>query len=367
MNRCAILSCVVLVLGLLFPLDAGAKNINPHVLKAKAEKALAMFKKQASEGRDVAEIIPKMKKAKILGDSGRLRQADELLDEILAFFDKGRSVSSKDAFSRNIEVRILGYDGDAMEPFISRDGRYMFFNSNHSAGTEKDIYYAERIDDYTFRYKGEVRNINTKAVDGVPTMDNNGNFYYVSTHAYKPGNLVSVYRGKFVGGAIKNISPVPELSLGKPGWLNMDIEISADGQTLYSTQTWFGDGAPPTKSYFFYAKKIGNRFIAQDDSAKIFKHINKDKVVYAASISSDEKEILYTRMVRKGGAIRLESLRAARPDKNSPFGRPEVIRTITGFSEAPALTDNGKLIYYHKKNGPDGTFKLYALHRRHPG
>lgn len=62
--------------------------------------------------------------------------------------------------------------------------------------------------------------------------------------------------------------------------------------------------------------------------------------------------------------MKLESLRATRPDKNSPFVRPEVIGTITGFSEAQALTDDGRLVYYHKKNGPDGVFKPYALHRR---
>ena len=364
MKRFARLGYAVVFFGLLFPLDVGAEDVSPFALKAKADKTLVIFQQWASEGRDISTLVPKMHKVKELGDAGRLSEADDLLDEILSHFKEEGSDSSKELFSKNTEVRILGYDGDAMEPFISRDGKYMFFNSEHSPMTEKDIYFAERVDDYTFQFKGEVRNINTKAVDGVPTMDNDGNFYYVSTDAYKPGNLVTVYRGQFEDGEIKNISPIPELSLGMPGWLNMDIEISADGQTLYSTQTWFGDGAPPTKSYFFYAKKIGNQFVTQPDSSKIFKQINKDKVVYAASVSSDEKEILYTRMVRKSGAITLESLRATRPDKNSPFGRPEVITTITGFSEAPALSDNGKLIYYHKKIGPDGVFKLYALHRR---
>ncbi len=367
-NLRSFLGCAILIFGLLPPLDAAARNINPHDLKAKANRAVAIFREWAAEGRDVSRILPKMKRVKILGDSGRLRQADALLDEILAYFATGNSVSSevrkKAVFARNTEVHILGYDKDAMEAFISRDGRYLFFNSEHNAGRDKDIYYAERVDNYTFRFKGEVKNTNTKAVDGVPTMDRHGNFYYVSTHAYRRGNLVTVYRGKFKDGAVRNVSPVPELSLGKPGWLNMDIEISADGETLYSTQTWFGDGAPPTKSYLFCAKKVGNRFVPQDDSRKIFRHINKDKVVYGATISNDEKEILYTRMVRKGRAITLESLRATRPDKTSPFGRPRVIKAITGFSEAPALSDDGRLIYYHKKKGPNGVFKLYALHRR---
>ncbi len=364
--------CIVLTFCLLFPLDVRAKNISLHDLKAKADKAVAIFHEWASAGRDVSEILPKMKRVKVLADSGRVKEAYALINEILTWFEANNNASpgnlKKEIFVKNTEVRILGYKADAMEVFISRDGRYMFFNSEHDTGRKKDIYYAEKVDDYTFQFKGEVRNINTNAVDGVPTMDKYGNFYYVSTHAYRPGNLVTVYCGKFKDGAIKDIRPVRELSLGKHGWLNMDIEISADGQTLYSTQTWFGDGAPPTKSYFFYAKKVGDKFIPQKDSAKIFKHINKDNVVYAATISNNELEILYTRMTRKGGAIKVESLRATRPDKNRPFGQPRVIKTITGFSEAPALTNDGRLIYYHKKiGGPTGVFKVYALHRRGRG
>ena len=369
MNLQTFLGRAALVLGLLFPLAAGAKDINPDALTAKADRAVALFQEWTAEGRDVSEILPRMKQVKVLGDSGKAAEADALLDEILALFEAGNSGSSREpkneVFVNNTEVRILGYDSDAMEAFMSRDGRYMFFNSQGGADGNKDIYYAERIDDYTFRFKGEVANINTSAVDGVPTMDRDGNFYFVSTHAYRPSNLVTVYRGQFEDGAIKNVRPIPELSLNKPGWLNMDIEISADGQTLYSTQTWFGDGNPPTKSYFFHAKKVGDKFVPQDDSAEIFKHINRDEVVYAATISNDELEILYTRMVRTGGAAKVESLRATRPEKNSPFGQPKVIKAITGFSEAPALSDDGRLIYYHKKSGrPGSVFKLYALHRR---
>ena len=65
-----------------------------------------------------------------------------------------------------------------MEPFISRDGAYLFFNDS---GSDKDIYYATYIDDTTFQFQGDITDINTAAVDGVPTMDNLGKFYYVST------------------------------------------------------------------------------------------------------------------------------------------------------------------------------------------
>ncbi len=357
---------IILALFFLFPPDAGAKNTNPKHVKAKADRAVAVYKEGVIEGRDVSGMLPKLQRVKELGDAGKMGQADALLDEILADFaalEKPTSGHSRQTvFTKNKLVQIIGYDSDVMEAFLSRDGKYLFFNSeSHDVG-DKNIYYATKIDAYTFQFLGQVGNVNTSAVDGVPTMDEGGNFYYLSTHAYGPGNLVSIFSGKFEDGVVKNVRPVSGISLNQPGWLNMDTEISADGHTLYATQTWFGDGSPPTKSHFFYARKIDDRFIPQDDSPKIFKHINKDKVVYGATISKDELEILYTRMVRKNKAIKVESLRAARKDRNSPFGRPKIIKSITGFAEAPAFSHDGQLIYYHKKTS-DGVFRLYALHR----
>jgi hypothetical protein len=43
-----------------------------------------------------------------------------------------------------------------MEPFITRDGRYLFFNNSNDPSVNTNLRYAERIDDLTFKYKGEV-------------------------------------------------------------------------------------------------------------------------------------------------------------------------------------------------------------------
>lgn len=361
---------VRILLVFFFTLPIACATPNKLELKSKADRAVAIYKEWAADGRDLSSVTPRMKKVKKLSDAGKIQAAIHLLDEILSYFHQhrhrpGEDIAATGEFINNAEVAIAGYDGDVMEAFISRDNRYLFFNNEKHGASNKDIFYAERIDDYHFKFVGEVRNINTKTVDGVPTMDMNGNFYYVSMHAYRLPNLVTVYQGRFKDGAVKNILPLNDLSIRKSGWVNMDIEISSDGQTLYSTQTYFGRKNYPTKSYFFYAKKQGNRFIPQADSEEIFKKLNRDPIVYGATISTDEREILYTRLILKSPHPEFETLRATRPEKHVSFGEPEIISAITGFAEAPALAGNGSLIYYHKKSIENGKFKLYVLHRNY--
>lgn len=62
---------------------AHAQNVNPLQLKAKADKAVALFKKRVTEGKDVSKILPYMERVKALGDAGQFDEADALLDEII--------------------------------------------------------------------------------------------------------------------------------------------------------------------------------------------------------------------------------------------------------------------------------------------
>jgi WD40 repeat protein len=336
-------------------------------VQRKAKLSQEKLRMALEDGKDVSEVIPMMKRVKVLGDDKKIKQASVLLDHILIKFVQlyqSEDVDSTQIFRNPRKVEIIGMEFGAMEPFISRDGKYLFFNSvkEHTPETDKDIYYAERIDDLTFRFMGEVEGINSNVVDGVPSMDREGNFYYVSVKNYnKRHDFATVYRGKFKDGRVTDVQAIPELSLQIPGWLNMDIEISADGKTIYSTQTYFGDGAPPTKSYFFSATYTDGKYIVDNNSHDIFKNINTNDLEYAASISSDGLELLFTRGSGFRSSPKFESFRATRPDINVPFGDPEPIKAITGFAEAPVITDNGRLIYYHKKN--KGRFYIYALER----
>jgi hypothetical protein len=78
-------------------------------------------------------------------------------------------------FTNEQKVTIAGYSSDAMEPFITKNGDYLFFNS-YQGVNGKDLYYADRISDITFEFKGEIQGVNASYLDGNPTMDELNNF-----------------------------------------------------------------------------------------------------------------------------------------------------------------------------------------------
>src|ERR1700722_9366297 len=65
-----------------------------------------------------------------------------------------------DAFANPTLVAISGYSGDAMEPFISKDGQYLFFNNRNDPSINTDLFYAARVDDATFTFLGPVAGAN---------------------------------------------------------------------------------------------------------------------------------------------------------------------------------------------------------------
>ena len=77
------------------------------------------------------------------------------------------------SYGPEIEVTINGLIVDAMEPFISDDENYLFFNNLNSGGTTK-LFYATKVNDSTFNYVGELNGTNqliTPYLDGFADMD----------------------------------------------------------------------------------------------------------------------------------------------------------------------------------------------------
>jgi Tol biopolymer transport system component len=260
-------------------------------------------------------------------------------------------------FQNPQRVTIEGYSGDAMEPFLTRDGKYLFFNNLNEGNVNTNLHWAERVDDLHFMYRGEIEGVNTPALEGVASMDREGNFYFVSNRSYDQ-TASTLYRGKFANGHVTGVELVPGVSLAKPGIVNFDAEISADGNTLFFVESQFNSAGQPQWAHILFARRSGDRFVRDAASETVMRAINNaGKLNYAPATTASECEIFFTRVGSDGPATYV----AKRASKGLPFEEPERIAAITGFAEAPTLSPDEKALYFHKKE--DGRFVIYRITR----
>jgi hypothetical protein len=263
---------------------------------------------------------------------------------------------SKAQFSNPQRVTVRDYDGDAMEPFLTRDGRILFFNNLNEPTVNTNLHWAERVDDLTFQHQGEIAGVNTPALEGVASMDREGNFFFVSPRSYDK-TASTLYRGHFSEGTVTKVELVPGVSLAKPGIVNFDAEISADGNTLYFVESEFDRSGHPRAARILFAHRSDGAFVRSADSARILQTINNDALNYAPATSSSGLEIFFTRLDPGGPAI----YSASRSSVSAPFDKPARILAITGFVEGPTLSPDEKSLYYHKKE--NGHFVIYRVTR----
>lgn len=263
------------------------------------------------------------------------------------------------AFQHPERVTIANYSGDAMEPFLTHDGRYLLFNNRNDPQVNTNLHYAERIDDLHFAYRGEIQGVNTDALEAVPSMSCDGTLYFVSTRSYKSTSS-TIYRAHFEKGVATNVQLVPGISRGTPGWVNFDAEVSADGQTLYAVDSRFNNGMPVTADLFI-AKRRGDVFERSPDSEDLLKLVNTKELEYAPAISADGLELFFTRVreIRPDAEPRI--WRAIRKSTQEPFGEPQLVTAISGFAEGPTLSPDGLSLYYHARE--HGRFVIFRVTR----
>ena len=260
-------------------------------------------------------------------------------------------------FKHPQRVTIRGYSGDAMEPFVTRDGKYLLFNNLNDSSVNTNLHYARRIDDLTYQYEGEIEGVNTLSLEATPTMDRNGVLYFVSTRSYAE-TYSTIYRGHFSSGRVTDVELVPGVSRNQAGFVNFDVEVSADGDTLYFVDSQFANGVPRSAEIVI-ALRRGPGFERMPDSSRIMEQVNSDALQYAPCISRDGLTLFFTRADRelREAAIYL----ATRRSTTLPFGPPARLAAIDGFVEAPTLSPDERSLYYHKKER-DG-FVIYSVTR----
>lgn len=261
------------------------------------------------------------------------------------------------------------------EPFISRNDRFLFFNSGERENN-KDLHYAE-FDGTQWVYRGEVGpNVNNEVdVQGNATMDNAYNFYYTESHvdsmvrsaSFSPasGQLVSL--SEIAGVPIRTVDLSVQTIEG-----NMGIEISADGKILFFDRaTWplidGGVGMVLASDILFAKKKEGVFVYKRRRAKRIMRNINTADLEYAESISSDGLELFLTRLALtdlSAGLLRSKIMRSTRGSLRAAFALPVEISAIgsSDFVEGPAISGDGTRLFYHKREG--AKFGIYVVERK---
>lgn len=275
---------------------------------------------------------------------------------------KDESNSEIIVFENPKKVNIIGYNGQIMEPFISKDGTTLFFNNLNEASENTNLHWAEKINDTLFQYNGEIAGVNTLYLEGVPTMDSVGNFFFVSTRNYST-TLSTLFWGQYNYGTISNVELIQGLSKMQAGWLNFDIEVSADGQNLYFVDAQFDQNGIPISTDIVIASKNISGFERITNSSDILKNVNTNALEYAACISNNQLELYFTRFSTPVEANKPpEIYYSTRKSTIEPFNLPKKIQNLSGFIEAPTITNDQKKIYFHKKE--NNLHVLYMIEKK---
>jgi hypothetical protein len=264
------------------------------------------------------------------------------------------------AFTNPELVTIDGFNDHAMEPFVSRDGTYLFFND---FVPNKDLFYATFVDETTFEFQGAVSALNTPAVEGAPTMDAANRFYWVGTSNYTPPLAYDTLNGgTWTGTTVTGSAPLTGLAIPSPGLVNFDIEVSPDGATIYFNDGDFSGGNGfPDRATIAIAHDSGSGFVRDPASATIMADVNTDELEYAPCISTDGLEFFFTRL--KLATLETAIYRTVRARLGDPFEVPQPVSAISGFAEGPTLSPDERSLYYHRKNPGTGQFEIYRVTR----
>jgi hypothetical protein len=253
-----------------------------------------------------------------------------------------------------------------MEPFITKNGDYLFFNS-YQGVNGKDLYYADRISDITFEFKGEIQGVNASYLDGNPTMDELNNFYFVSTRNLDTANK-TVYGGVFDSGTVTGLHQIKgTINVPTPYWINKGVEISKDENTLFTSNVKFSAGKTiPRKGDLRFAVKTGNVLNTPSNQADILANINTDGAIeYAGELSADELELFYSQLTLSSPPV-FKLYHAKREQIDGVFGKPISIEApfeddVHAFVEGPSLSDDGSSLHNHKLE--NGAFSIFMLSR----
>jgi hypothetical protein len=257
------------------------------------------------------------------------------------------------------EVALAGYDGIAMEPFVSRDGRFLLFNNSNDPAANTDLHFARRVDDLRWTYGGPIGGANTATLEGTPTMDRAGRLFFVSVRSYAQ-TACTIHSAQFADGVASDVRLVDSICRHEPGVVNFDVDIDASGTVLTFVDSHFGSNGLPQDAVLVMARWDGTQFVRRGDSAVVLAAVNRaDALQYAPALSADHLTLWFTRVASVTGRDSPQIWRARRASESAPFETPVRIDGLGDFVEAPALSADEKLLYFHRKVGAG--FRIFAV------
>ncbi len=262
------------------------------------------------------------------------------------------------------EVTLDGYSGSAMEPEISPDGNYLLFNTSNVAPNIPELEIATRTGPDAFAVEGPLpgEGVNDPGqLSGTPSLDREGDFYFVSPRSYET-TLSTIYTGHFQNGVVTGVHQLDGISGLLPGFVDFDVSVSPDGNSIFASWGNFRSGSVSEAEIVLY-QRSGTGFVMNPASAHLLHAVNSTGTLdYAAVVSADGLELFFTRATPAAGAQGAPAIyRAARARTSKPFGHVKRVGAITGFAEAPSLSEDGSTLYYHAQVG--GLFRIFDVTR----
>jgi hypothetical protein len=276
------------------------------------------------------------------------------------------SALQSDLYKDSQVIEIEGYGDDAMEPCISLDGQYLFFNNSNEEKADTHIHFAKRIAGNHFHYEGFLPGTRSKRKDMAPSLDRRNHMYFTSLRSFD-ADRKSIYAGTWHPSEVNNVSAVGgDISPTEPFAVNMDSCISPDGSILIISRAQFLPfGSNPRKSDLLIASRTADgTFQLEPSQQNVIKSTNSAALEYAPAITDDLLELYFTRCHKLDNGPFFETMVARRASRNEPFGPPQRLSALEGFSEAPSLTLDKHELFYHKRIG--NVFKICVVTRR-PG
>lgn len=263
------------------------------------------------------------------------------------------------SFEAPIPVTVEGWSEDVMEPFITSDGTVLLFNNSNAPDVNTDLHWARRRSETSFDYQGPVSGVATPALEGVPSMDDAGNLYFVSTRSYEE-NASTIYRGRFEAGVVTNVRLVPNISREQPPIVNFDVEVSRDGRSLL-----FVDGRfDPAAGFWSSAELVlavdrGSGFERVPDDG--LDAIDSEDLEYAPALSPDEQTLYFTR-VPADRSSPPQIWVTVRAQPGAAFCPPAPVPGLGDFVEAVTVMPDDDGILFHRQT--TSGFRLFLSRPR---